>query len=1314
MASIALAAAGSAIGASLGGGILGVSSVVIGSKLGLLVGSQIDQWLLASMTPVQRIDGQRLDALQITGASEGAVIPRLYGRMRMGGTVIWATDFAETATTTRSGSKNARVDTTEYTYSLSFAVALCEGPIGGIGRIWADGDLMDLTEATWRWYPGDEAQVADVLIAAATGGAPAYRGTAYIVFEDLQLGAFGNRVPQLSFEVFCPLADADTAEGLIRAITLIPASGEFAYAPETVRRSAPDVGAENLNSVLDKPDLIAALDELEALAPEVESVTLVVSWFGDDLRAGSCLLKPGVEQEVKSTTPMSWAVNGIARASAYLISRVPAGTDPVYGGTPNDASIVDAIQELKARGFRVTFYPFILMDVPAANTLPNPYSANAATNGQAAFPWRGRITCSPAAGFTGTVDKTATAGTQVAAFLGTAAASDFAVSGETVSWTGGTDWGLRRMVLHYAHLCAAAGGVDTFVIASEMRGLTSIRSGASTYPAVAAFKTLAADVSTILGSGTKIGYAADWSEYFGHQPGDGTGDVYFNLDPLWSDANIDFVGIDNYMPLSDWRDGFEHLDAVAGAPWVHDRAYLQDNIEGGEGWDWFYSSDADRAAQTRTTITDGAASKPWVFRTKAIRDWWLNLHYDRPGGTESGSPTAWVAQSKPFRFTEFGCPAIDRGTNQPNVFVDPKSSESFVPYFSRGWRDDAIQRAYFEAVLPWWAVTANNPVSSVYAAPMLDLSECAAWTWDARPYPAFPGLDDVWADGANWRLGHWLNGRLGSVSLAALVRDLCLRAGLATAQIDAAALVGAVEGYVIGGLEAPRASIATLALHFGFDAVESQGVIRFLPRGRGRVATVATGSLVVTGDGEPFELTRGEPKELPQVLKWTVMRSDGEYEPTPVEVRRAGDAVRRIALEAHPVAVPPEEAEKRARRALSEAWTGLETLGATLPPSLLALDPSDVIGVTHDGRTADYRIGRIADGTARQIDAIRHDREIYDLPPAQPLPARLSRPVALQPPTLVFLDLPQLDDSLQAQQPLLAVSVTPWPGTVAIWRGPSAATVAPFASATQRARIGRLTAALPSGPVARFDVTNEILIDLDYGTLASITDLALFAGGNALAIETAAGVWEIVQAGTVALTAPGSYRLTRLLRGQRGTEWAIGAPAPDGARVVVLDNALVPLPVTAAEIGLAWAWSAGPAARAPSDPSWATASFTPLGRGLIPFSPLQAEDPGRRPFVAGDQVLRWVRRDRAPAADSWTGLDVPETDLPTGFAVDILSGASAVLRTLTTTTAEATYTQAQQIADLGGAIVQGDTLTIRIRQTAAGGASPNFTVALTF
>jgi hypothetical protein len=1327
MAAIVLGAAGAAIGGSIGGTLLGVSAVTIGGFIGSSVGSLVDEWIVSSLAPAQRIEGARLDGLRITSATEGAVIPRLFGRMRLGGNIIWATDFREearTTTTTQGGGKGggggAKVTTTEYLYYASFAVALCEGEITGIGRVWADGKPMDMTAVTWRWYPGNETQTPDPFITAKMGAAntPAYRGTAYVVFEELNLSGFGNRLPQISFEVFRPLADPDTAEGLIKAVTLIPASGEFSYATTPVKRPFGAGGAtvaENLNAISDTADIVVALDRLQSMAPAVESVSLVVAWFGDDLRAGSCKLRPGVELAVKMTTPSSWVVNGVNRASAVLISSDAEGR-PVYGGTPADFAVVQAIREIKSRGLRVTFYPFILMDVPPGNAKPNPYSANAAGVGQPAFPWRGRITCSPAAEFAGSVDKTPAAAAQVSALFGAATPGSFSVSGDSVSWTGTAgDWGLRRMVLHYAHLCKAAGGVDAFLIGTEMPGLTTIRSGAATYPAVQAYRDLAAAVRSILGPGTKISYAADWSEYFGHQPGDGSGDVFFHLDPIWADANINFIGIDNYMPLSDWRDGFDHADAAL-APAIYDRNYLQSNITGGEGFDWFYASPGDRAAQVRTSITDGAATKPWVFRFKDLKAWWSEPHFNRPGGVESGTSTAWVPQSKPIWFTEMGCPAIDRGTNQPNVFFDPKSSESFTPHFSRGWRDDAIQRAYLEATYLFWGAEANNPVSPVYGNRMVHVPECAAWTWDARPYPFFPELTDVWTDGPNWRRGHWLTGRLGAVSLAALVRHLCLRAGMPEERIDVSGLWGAVDGYVISALEAPRASISTLARHFGFDAVESEGRIKFLMRGRIADVMITPDAMIgsASAQGDVMELTRAQETELPQALKWQVARADEDYDAAQVEARRITVDTTRIASEAFPMAVPPEEAERRCRRALMEAWVGRETAVFRLPPSKLALDPCDVILLDHDSRLTELRLVSIADSDMRSIDAVRQDRAVYDLPPGDPRPASLSTPVVFGTPDVVLLDLPQLREDQPAHRPFAAVHTRPWPGAIAVYRSAATDGFELLTTFGGRARIGVLAADFFSGPVSRFDLGNALVIDLFSGTLESVTDITLLGGANALAVETGAGQWEIVQAGAAELIAPGRYRLTRLLRGQRGTEGAAVGIVPTGARVVVLDPALAVLPIAEADLGLPWNWRIGPAQRPVSDDTFVATSFTPEGAGLRPFSVAHVEQPWRTARSPGDLSIRWTRRSRSLAADNWGMGDVPLAEDSEAYEIDILDG-SGVKRSLTTVTTTALYTAAQQTTDWGALLGPGQTLSIRIFQLSAliGRGAAN-SVTLTF
>jgi len=417
MATIALGLAGQALGGSLfSGSFLGLSGAAIGGAIGSVAGSVID----AALAPTQHSEGQRLDKLTATSATEGGVVPRVFGRMRVGGNLIWATDFNETTTTAGSGKGGGpKVSSTTYSYSASFAVAICEGPITGIGRIWADGDLLDTSTLTMRTYLGDETQVADTFISTTMGadGAPAYRGTAYVMFEEMALEGFGNRIPQLSFEVFRPLADSDTAEGTVKAVNLIPGAGEFIYATEPVTSSTgPTTTSENVHADDDRADLMVSLDRLEALSPNIEAVSLVSAWFGDDLRASSILFKPGVEIAAKTTSPQTWVVDGVARADAHLIS-TGAGGGALYGGTPNDAAVVQAIQEIKSRGLRVTFNPFILMDIPSSNTLPDPYSDNAASVGQSALPWRGWITVSPAAGYVGTVDKTSSATAQVTSFF---------------------------------------------------------------------------------------------------------------------------------------------------------------------------------------------------------------------------------------------------------------------------------------------------------------------------------------------------------------------------------------------------------------------------------------------------------------------------------------------------------------------------------------------------------------------------------------------------------------------------------------------------------------------------------------------------------------------------------------------------------------------------------------------------------------------------------------------------------------------------------------------------------------------------------
>ncbi|MFZ2100165.1 MAG: glycoside hydrolase TIM-barrel-like domain-containing protein, partial [Oricola sp.] len=459
MATLLLQAAGGLLG-----GVFGATGAAIGTAAGALAGYALDTALINS---TRHIEGARLSGARPLTAEEGAAMARVYGQARISGTVIWATRFEETARTERQGGKGGPKVTT-YSYYANLAIGLCEGPVAAVKRIWADGKELDLTGITFRFYPGDEDQLPDPLIEAKQGAglAPAFRGTAYLVLERLPLERFGNRAPQFQVEVIRPVGEL---EQQVRAVCVIPGSTEHGYAPDLVTATPRKGETRELNRhVLHAgSDWEASINELQAVCPNLEHVSLIVAWFGTDLRAGQCRLRPGVVSASGGGESQAWSVAGMGRGHAGVHVVSLSGGKPAYGGTPSDASVIAAIADLKSRGLNVALCPFILMDVPADNALPDPWSEGF----QPVYPWRGRITCDPGIGRPGTADQTAAAAAQVADF------------------TDGPE-GYRRIVNHYASLAVTAGGVDALVIGTEMRGLTQVRDDAGAFPFVVALKAV--------------------------------------------------------------------------------------------------------------------------------------------------------------------------------------------------------------------------------------------------------------------------------------------------------------------------------------------------------------------------------------------------------------------------------------------------------------------------------------------------------------------------------------------------------------------------------------------------------------------------------------------------------------------------------------------------------------------------------------------------------------------------------------------------------------------------------------------------------
>lgn len=203
MAQLAVGVAGAAIGAYFG-------APGVGLALGMAVGGVL---FPQDGPPDQVAEGPRIHDLKVQTSAWGQMIPIVYGQARLAGNLIWAGTLGHRTEQDNVGGKGGMGgggETKTRVYYRSFAVAICAGPITRVHRIWANNALIyDATVSPISnprgavIYPGSDSQDPDPVIEAAEGlgKAPAYRGTAYVVFERMTLTDFGGMLPSLAFEV---------------------------------------------------------------------------------------------------------------------------------------------------------------------------------------------------------------------------------------------------------------------------------------------------------------------------------------------------------------------------------------------------------------------------------------------------------------------------------------------------------------------------------------------------------------------------------------------------------------------------------------------------------------------------------------------------------------------------------------------------------------------------------------------------------------------------------------------------------------------------------------------------------------------------------------------------------------------------------------------------------------------------------------------------------------------------------------------------------------------------------------------------------
>jgi hypothetical protein len=314
----------------------------------------------------------------------------------------------------------------------------------------------------------------------------------------------------------------------------------------------------------------------------------------------------------------------------------------------------------------------------------------------------------------------------------------------------------------------------------------------------------------------------------------------------------------------------------------------------------------------------------------------------------------------------------------------------------------------------------------------------------------------------------------------------------------------------------------------------------------------------------------------------------------------------------------------------------------------------------------------LRDGDGRRASLIA-------LPPASPAAIVADRPLPLTAttspraiPVAAAAHLPADPAAPGSSRLVLAATSTPWPGEVTVTEDAGGAELAAL---TRKAGLGVLVAPFGPGPLAVWDDANALRVTLYSGHLAAADDPAVLAGANRIAVETDGGGWEIVGFAAATLTAPATYELRHLLRGQGGTGAAMGAAAM-GNRVMVLDGAVAADPVPIDWLGATLALHAfGGRADPTGTPLTAAIELAPA----LPLAPVHLA--ARRDPAIGDVTLSWVRCSRADTG-AWTAMEVPLDAAPEAYVVSVLAG-SAPVRTLSATAPAAVYAAADQIADFG-------------------------------
>lgn len=516
-----------------------------------------------------------------------------------------------------------------------------------------------------------------------------------------------------------------------------------------------------------------------------------------------------------------------------------------------------------------------------------------------------------------------------------------------------------------------------------------------------------------------------------------------------------------------------------------------------------------------------------------------------------------------------------------------------------------------------------------------------------------------------------------------IVEAICARAGMPAGSYDATALSGITRTVRSLALTsgASRGALEQLGTAFFFQA-SLRDKIYFRPRGGSVAATIPWGDLAARPeepDDQSLPLTIGNELELPPQVAVSYINAadDGETGTEYSDRMTSGQAaVQTINLG---IGLVPADAKIVADATIAEATAAILTGAISLPISYARLDPSDVVQVVdRDGSVYRLRLQRRRDergvisfevvgddASAIASDGLTDDTQTSDNGVTAPGET-----------VFIPLDVALLRDEDNSHGYYVAAkgAKDPWPGGQ-VQSSIDGTAYTKVAEITERAVFGVCTTTLGGFSGIGWDEINSVTINVGAGELSSSTRAAMYVDGtiNAMAIGA-----EVIRFRTATLVSAGVYTLSGLIRGAKGTEWAIGSHAASERCALLRAQGLRRVSQQSSESGQLRYLRGGSLGVALSS---SVTNFTNTNVAIRPLSPVDLRAARQ---ANGDVLVTWKRRTRlSTSLTGAAGITAPLDETVEQYVARVYADAaySDLVHEVTTTTPSGVYPLATLLAD---------------------------------